>query len=488
MPMIPFGDYRPDVSDHNGSHTQRLSNVVPRGDGWGPFNGFTVFTAALPARCRGYFVARRDDGSVVIFAGTSDRLWRLDNTGFAWTDVSKGGVAYSAVPSSDQWQFAQFGGVVIAVQANTAPQKFVIGSPLGAFADLGGAPPQARYVSVVFRFLVLSGLVSQPYRIQWSGLNAIEQWTPGQDQSDYQDFPDGGVVRGVGGGEIGAIMQDGAIRRMIYAPGSPAVFHISRISDDHGILAPLSFVRDGDRMFFISPEGFYRMTGTGAPEPIGKERVDRTFLADLDTGNLQLCIGAADPRTSRVYFAYKSLAGQTGLFDQILTYDWALDRWGPPIASAGEYLASLAKPGLTLENLDAIAASLDALSFSLDDVSTAAIPNLSGVDAAHRLGFYNGPPLEAALETAERALADRRVLVRGFRPVTDATAMFGAIRHRATLGAAPVLTAETPIDATGRCPQRQDTRYARARLRIPAGTSWSFASGVDPDFVPTGQR
>jgi hypothetical protein len=330
--------------------------------------------------------------------------------------------------------------------------------------------------------------VSHPYRIQWSGLNGIEQWTPSQDQSDFQDFPDGGVVRGVGGGEIGAIMQDGAVRRMIYAPGSPAVFHISRISDDHGILAPLSFVRDGDRMFYVSPEGFYRMTGTGAPEPIGKERVDRTFLADLDTGNLQLCIGAADPRTSRVYFAYKSLAGQTGLFDKILTYDWALDRWGPPIASLGEYLASLAKPGLTLENLNAISGSLDALTFSLDDVSTASIPNLSGVDGAHRLGFYNGAPLEAALETPEQALAGRRVLVRGFRPVTDAATAFGAMRHRATLGAVPTVTVEAVVNGDGLCPQRQDTRYARARLRIPAGTSWSFATGVEPDFIPTGQR
>ena len=32
------------------------------------------------------------------------------------------------------------------------------------------------------------------------------------------------------------------------------------------------------------------------------------------------------------------------------------------------------------------------------------------------------------------------------------------------------------------------TRYARARLRIPAGTPWSFAMGVEPDVTPTGFR
>jgi hypothetical protein len=48
-----------------------------------------------------------------------------------------------------------------------------------AFANCAGSPPQAAYISVVGRFLVLSGLLSKPYRIQWSGLNATTTWTSG---------------------------------------------------------------------------------------------------------------------------------------------------------------------------------------------------------------------------------------------------------------------------------------------------------------------
>ena len=67
--------------------------------------------------------------------------------------------AYSALPSTDQWQFAQFGNFVIAVQTNTAPQVFDLADRRAQFADLGGCPPQARYiVGRVGRFLVLSGL------------------------------------------------------------------------------------------------------------------------------------------------------------------------------------------------------------------------------------------------------------------------------------------------------------------------------------------
>ena len=55
-----------------------------------------------------------------------------------------------------------------------------------------------RYVAVVGRFVVLSGLLSTPYRIQWSGLNAITTWTSGVNSSDFQDEPvSENIVRGV---------------------------------------------------------------------------------------------------------------------------------------------------------------------------------------------------------------------------------------------------------------------------------------------------
>ena len=48
--------------------------------------------------------------------------------------------------------------------------------------------------------LVLTGLLNNPYRIQWSGLGDSTNWTSGSNSSDYQDLPDGGIVRGTAGG------------------------------------------------------------------------------------------------------------------------------------------------------------------------------------------------------------------------------------------------------------------------------------------------
>jgi hypothetical protein len=356
MPLLSYGEWRPDLSDYEAATTQNVVNVLPRGDGYGPFPSLTALSVSLGSQCRGAFVAYKADGSVTIFAGTATDLYIMDNTAFAWTKVSKAGGPYSSVATAEQWRFVQFNTLVICVQANVAPQVYDITTST-AFADLAGSPPQARYIDIVGRFVVLSGLLTNPQRVQWSGLNDINgptSWTPGINSADYQDLPDGGIVRGVAGGENGVILQDSAIRTMTYVAGSPIIFQIERISQDKGLFGPYSLVRAGERIFFFSAQGFHRIDPGGFPTPIGRERVDRTFFADLDKANLQLFIGAADPRNSRILWAYKSANGTTNQFDKILCYDWILDRF-TPIKISGEYLLQLSQPGITLEGLDAIA-------------------------------------------------------------------------------------------------------------------------------------
>jgi len=190
---IRWGHYAPDLFDLNTQGTSSLHNVLPRADGYMPFQDFSAMTSALPGPCRGFFFAR-NAGDLTIFAGTDTNLYILDNTTFAWTKVSLGGGPYAALNSDAQWQFAQFNNIVIAVQENVVPQKYDTTSDT-AFANLAGSPPQSKYVSVVNRFLVLSGLTSFPYRVQWSALNDIINWTTLE--ADSQDLPDGGTVRGV---------------------------------------------------------------------------------------------------------------------------------------------------------------------------------------------------------------------------------------------------------------------------------------------------
>lgn len=575
---IVFPEWMPDLTSLGTGISTEISGVTPRADGYGPFKSLVEFTQALPANCRGYFFARKSDGSIAVFAGTDTQLLLLDNTTFAWVDVSKGGVAYSTLVPGTNWQFAQFNDFVLASQVNTVPQKFVLSSAV-TFVDLGGSPPQASYVAIVNRFVMLSGLLSNPRRVQWSDLDAPEVWTAGVGLSDFQDLPDGGSVFGLSGGDAyGVVFQNDAIRSLIYAPGSAVTFQIVRISTQDPLFAPFSIINAGPRTFFLSAQGFKVIEAGGVPKPIGKERVDRFFFNNVDQSALGLVIGATDPTATRVYWSFKSQAGQAGEFDMVLCYDWSIGengRWSV-LPLSGQYLAALAKPGLTLEQLDAIApgalqvlgaanngaglirltlsatssaffniagqnfivvqgvvgtieangtwvvsiidpthidllrhpdtgvpsafvhayisggaigGSLDALPFSLDSVSKSAIAALSAVSPNSKIGFFTGPNIEAILETSETDLEGDLVFINGARPITDCAGAMLSIGGRLVPTAAITYSPESPIsDGDGMCPQLVETRYAKARVRMPAGQVWSYARAVQPDAQLAGDR
>lgn len=557
---MTFGEYRPDVNDLDGQHTRSILNVVPRGDGYGPVRALVSFTASIEEACRGLFYARNDDGTVTIFAGSSTKLYRLSNIDFTWTNVSAGG-SYTAMPANTNWSFAQFGDVVLAVQPNDDPQHYDLSSD-SAFADIGDNPPNAAYVSIINQFVVLSGLTSNPRRIQWSGLGDFENWTAGTGSGDFQDLPDGGNARKVVGGEFGVILQDFAVRRMIFSPGSETIFNIDRIGEDEGILAPYSVCTAGNLIFFLSPKGFIQMDANGGMLPIGREKIDRSFFAEWDDGQPQLVMAAADPRSHKVVFVYKTVSNSDITWNKALVYDWLLKRW-TPLEIEGEFLTSLAQPGLTLEGLDAlapgaqsvtdtadnggevqlevgstagwstgdyktisgvlgtteangtweitvddathitlngsvfaneyvsgglVAGSVDAMTFPWDDITAATLPNLSAVDTGHMVGFFAGDNLEATLETPEQSGDGQRLRVQGFWPLTDAPTVHGRISKRENLNAALSYTNETTMNTMGFCAMIRSTRYSRAKIRIPSGTSWTYASGVRPEAVADGRH
>ena len=142
---------------------------------------------------------------------------------------------------------------------------------------------------------------------------------------------------------------------------------------------------------------------------------------------------------------------------------------------------------MTLENLDSISSSLDALTLSLDAYATAVQPEIAQFAGAHVLGFFRGTNLEATIESAEQGTDENRITIRGFRPVTDAATLYGSVSYRDTPSATATAGAEVLVNArTGRCDIRRDTRYSRFKVRIPAATSWTFCAGVVPDLTTSG--
>jgi hypothetical protein len=419
-----------------------------------------------------------------------DHVWVTQNanlnTGIA--ELTLRGATTYAVPSNGIWQFAQYDDFVVAVQGGNAPQVYEMGADT-FFADLAGSPPTAEHVTVVNEFLLLSGIVSNRGRVQWSARSDITGWTAGTDESDFQDLPDGGDVGPVAGGEHSAILlQDFAMRRMTYQPGNPVIFSFDRISEDIGITAPYSVVKAGQRIFFISNAGFQQSIDGAVPVPIGKERVDNTFIDEWDSDNAQLTFGFPDPRGTRVYWAYKTSSGADGLFDKILAYDWLLDRWSPITSISGEFVTAVAQVGQTLEGLDSLGFTLDTLPISLDAFPASFGKEIGIFNSSHELGFLRGSALEATFETAEQGEPTKQSFISGQRPITDASDVYGQVSARQTPGSARTWNTEAAVDSAGLIPARVDTRYYRCRNRIPAGTVWTYSAGTEPQVIETGNR
>jgi hypothetical protein len=227
---------------------------------------------------------------------------------------------------------------------------------------------------------------------------------------------------------------------------------------------------------------------SGSLVPIGTQRVDNTFFADYDDAHPEFMIGSADPASNVCMWAYKSKsAGSLAGFNRLLCYNWLLDKW-TPVNMYGQYLSSLAKPGITLEGLNTISASIDALPFSLDSLSTATLPSISAMSLTNQAGFFTGSNLEAVIETSEQSLIDRRMIINGLYPVTDAPTVYADIEMRELLtDPLEVYAGESVKEIDGKCPFLVDTRYARAKVRIPYGTTWTYATGVVPDMKPSGK-
>jgi len=121
-------------------------------------------------------------------------------------------------------------------------------------------------------------------------------------------------------------------------------------------------------------------------------------------------------------------------------------------------------------------------------VAIAALTQLSLVASSHVLGFCSVPNLEATLDSSEQVLEGRRSRVKGFRPITDAANCAGSIGARENVQSAVTYSAEQAVNSKGLCPANVSTRLARGRIRIPYGATWSFASGIEPDFTQEGRR
>lgn len=477
--MIPFGQWHPDAGSINSKVVLEARNVAPGITGFVPFEQPVGSTPALATSCRGAVSVLKDDSSVATFAGTQTKLYRL-SAATTWTDVSRlTGGAYSCA-SGELWKFALFGLNLIATNVADDLQSIDVVSGT-TFAPVAGFPPRARYIEVVRDFVVLGAIAGNEKRIQWSGNNNMTQWSPGTNESDYQDFPNGGPVRGLVGGETGYVFQANTVRRMTYVPGGSqgVIFQFDEVEGASGLSAPHSLVKLRTEAYYLGRDGFRRFSLQGAAStPIGVGKWIKWFLADIKPGSEISVVGVANPVRPIIVWAYVTRSNLTTTPNRMIVYDWSLDE-AAYVDFSVEALMQWLSPGVTIDTMNAYG-TLDALPFSLDSPfwrGGAAVMGVFGTD--HKLAIQSGAPMAATLTTADGEVVGSRILITDTRPQIDTTAATVALSARERASDPVTFAASEAMEDTGLCPAFASGNVVRARINVPAGETWTQIMGLE---------
>jgi len=490
--MIPFGEWLPDMPPLGNKGATVATNVIADANSYLPFPSLVPYSSPLGSLCKGGIYAIDTASNTYNYAGDASALYRLVVTSFTAATRLVGG-AY-ALGLDEYWEFAQWGNTVMAVSGyNNATQ--IITSGAANFADMS-LPLKSKHITVLRDFVVMGNIsdsAANAYRVRWSAINNPLDFTPDPATlSDYQDLPpEGGVIQRIHGGDVATVFQQRSIWRMLFV-GAPLVFQFDRIHNAIGLLHPRASVRYQRFDFFLSAEGFYMFDGIEL-KPIGRGKVDRFFLSDFQIANAHRVHCALDTTHKLVLWAYPSNSSIGGNPDKLLAYSWAFDRWTLVTGINIELLLESISSGYTLESLDAISPSLDALTVSLDNEQwTGGQIILAAFDATHHLQRFNGSAMAATVTTGEFQLfKDKRAMLTEVRPYVEglsAQAAIAVINRNNLTESASVGTADTYPNDTGFIPCRDNARYFRIRLTTDAGTNFVHLIGVDVTGTVEGVR
>ncbi|AWC25366.1 hypothetical protein CO731_04861 [Aminobacter sp. MSH1] len=483
--MLQFPPLEPDKGPFSATSTQVAVNVLPISNGWGPMPSPSELGDSLGGQCYGAWWYRSTTGSFGLIAATKTAIKRLQSDG-TWTDISKVG-GYTGPDTGDLWQAERYGTKVYFTNLNDPLQVFDVDTGT-VLADATGSPPRAKFIECVGDFLFLAflkvGADVFPQDWQHCKIDDPTNWTvtgnPGD--SDRQQIADGdeivAIMSNIGGARI---IQRRCKRRLLFTPGNTYSFQMQDIDASRGAIAPLAVVPFGGESYaYLNETGFF--VGD-EHRPIGAERMDRTFFADVDLDKLGEVQGIADPSQKIVWFRYQD---QNAAY-KMIGWDWQLDRLCMSDTPA-QLLVSAVSIGAVLDDLDSYG-TLDDIDIPLDSrLFKGGRITFGAFTASNKLSLFAGPPAAATVETPTIELTpETGSFVEGAKLKSDAT------NYTIQVGSADLsedtLTwsdPETRDSRTGMCGFLSEAKFHRFRVNIAAGSEWDYLHGVSPFFTEAG--
>lgn len=354
-----------------------------------------------------------------------------------------------------------------------------------SFSVSGGTPPSAVAIARVADFLVMGNLKDvdasdAPYRLRWSKFNDPQGlWeTDIATQSGFFDMPkDQGDITAVSGGTFGFVFQRRGISRLTYTGGG-SVFALELFEKNRGCPSPRSIVRVGDKVYFISFDGFFVTDGSTVTS-VSQGRLWRWLKERVDPEKIPTIPGAADldnrcivwsiPRDAILPGFGLELPGSDN-FTLQLYYSWETGEWSYTVRAVDWLFTSTRKsfdPGLPARG-QVLAAFVDS-----------------------ELSFLEGAPLEATFEgSSMQPSPGNRTFVRGVTPLLENQSKDTQISIGTRNDMVPTVDFTTPvaIGSLGFAPLASDGRYHRVKVIVPEDSEWSDAYGYQIDSDVSGEH
>ena len=477
---LTFGEWMPDQPGISGALTD-AKNVVSQAIGYGPLPTAAIFSAAASENLTTLVAGKTPANATKLFAAGSTKIFDVSGVG-ALTDVSKTG-GYTPNANNDRFRFTQFGNAIIGTNNSNPMQSYTLGTST-AFADLAAGAPICKFLTVVRDFVVTAFTTESstvyPSRVRWSGINDETTWTSSQvTQADFQDIPDGGQIVGIRGGEFGLVFLEKGISRMTYI-GTPFIFQFDNISRGKGCIAAGSIAQTQGMSFFLSDDGFYSCDGQNVI-PIGSEKVDRWFFENADESAFETMSASIDPVRKLVIWNFKTLFAQR----QLIIYNFKTQKW--TYGDAGtDYISDASTAATSLEGLDSISTSIDALTVSLDSILYMGGKYFLGGTLGPNVVTYNGAPAVGQIVTGDIAPGGRSIVTLA-RPQIDNGSATVAVASRVMLNQDVTFGSPVAADSENRVSLRSNGNYHRFRV-VPTGSNWKTAVGMDIDLSGQGAR
>ena len=476
---LTFGEWMPDQTSISGALVD-AKNVVSQAIGYGPLPTAATFSAEAAEDLTTLVAGKTPTNDTKLFAAGSTKIYSVSGVGVL-TDVSKSG-GYTPNASGDRFRFTQFGNAIIGTNNSDPMQVFTLGTST-AFADLAATAPICRYLTVVRDFVVTAFTTESstiyPSRVRWSGINDETEWDADQvTQADYQDIPDGGQIMGIRGGEFGIILMEKGISRMSYI-GTPFIFQFDNISRGKGCIAAGSIAQVQGITFFLSDDGFYSCDGQTVTA-IGSEKIDRWFFNNADESQFNIMSSAVDPVRKLIIWNFRTTFGNR----QLLIYNFKNGKWTYGDAGA-DYISDASTSATTLENLDSISSSIDALTVSLDSILYMGGKYFLGGTNGKYVVTYNGANATANIVTGDLNAGGRSVVTLA-RPLIDGGSASVAVASRKLLSEQAIFGTAVAADSDNRVSLRSNGNFHQFQV-TPTGT-WKTAVALDVDIQGQGTR